>query len=73
MKQLERAKNNYARQVERHYEKINNPVKYIPEWENLTPAHQRAVLENWQEDINRNRELSTIMEYLLRQKRGEES
>ena len=40
---------------------------------NIYASHQNRVMAKWREDISRNRELSIIMEYLLKQKRGEES
>lgn len=70
---LERAARNYDKQVKLHSDKMDSPGKYIPEWDDLSPAHQTAVLANWREDMTRNRELAILMKYLLKQKRGEKS
>lgn len=49
-----------------HEEKIANPKKFIPNWDELDPRQQRALIERkWPSDIQRQTEQLEILKRLL--------
>ena len=38
--------------IEEHQDKINNPEKYWPDWDDLSEQHQKNQLDKWQKEID---------------------
>ena len=70
-KELQKGIKSYQKQIDEHIDKIANPEKYIPNWNNLHP-NQKKVLqeEKWYEDIQRQREQKQILECILKNRRS---
>jgi hypothetical protein len=68
--QLQKAINSYEKQVKLHEDKINNPAKYVADWDNLYERKKQGLLKKWRKDANRNAELKIIMEYILKERGG---
>jgi len=55
------------KQIAEHQEKIANPEKYIPNFRQLNPRQQEALItEKWLGDIQRQMEQKDILEGILR-------
>ena len=48
-----------------HLDKIANPTKYVPNWNNLSPSYQQNLINGWQREITNGREQIEILRYLL--------
>ena len=68
-KEIKKAVKGYQKQVKKHINKIKNPKKYIKNWDKLSKKHQRNIIKNWGDDIERNKKLQNVMEGILK-KRG---
>jgi len=68
--QLQKAINSYEKQVKLHEDKINNPAKYVADWETLDERKKQGLLKKWRKDANRNAELKVIMEHILKERGG---
>ncbi len=66
--QLHKAINSYEKQIKLHEDKINNPAKYITDWEILDERKKQGLLKKWRKDANRNAELKVIMEHILKER-----
>lgn len=59
------------KQITEHQDKIKNPEKYIPDFKNLDPRQQEALInKKWPSDIQRQKEQKEILEGILREKVG---
>ncbi|WP_369824129.1 RHS repeat domain-containing protein [Anoxybacillus sp. UARK-01] len=67
--QIRRAINSINKQIEEHKDKIKNPEKYIPNFRNLDPRQQQALIhKKWPSDIKRQMEQKQILEGILKSK-----
>lgn len=71
IKEIEKGIKSFDKQIESHIEKINNPRKYIPDWNNLPLRHQQDLITNkWPGDIARQQKQRSILEGILRSRNG---
>jgi len=64
--ELRRAISSYEKRIAEHQAKIANPDKFIPNFKQLDPRQQRALLEStWPGDIQRLQEQASILRELL--------
>jgi peptidoglycan hydrolase-like protein with peptidoglycan-binding domain len=65
--QIRKAINSIDKQIAEHKDKIKNPEKYIPNFKNLDPRQQHALIhKKWPADIQRQKEQKEILEGILR-------
>jgi RHS repeat-associated protein len=53
------------RGINTHLDKIANPSKYVPNWNNLRPSHQQSLINGWQKEINNANEQIQILRGIL--------
>lgn len=67
---LKRAMRKYKKRIEEHEDKINNPKKYIPDWESYDERKKQGLKKHWQKEIsNFNESIDNRIEEL--KKRGD--
>ncbi|MED0681371.1 hypothetical protein P4S83_18405 [Aneurinibacillus thermoaerophilus] len=67
--QIRKAINSINKQIAEHQDKIKNPEKYIPNFRNLDPRQQQALIhKKWPSDIKRQMEQKQILEGILKSK-----
>lgn len=49
---LKRAMRKYQKRIEEHNDKINNPEKYIPDWNNYDERKRQGLKKHWQKEIS---------------------
>jgi hypothetical protein len=57
------------RQILEHQDKIQNPKKYISNFDNLDPRQQKALPKKWESDIKRQTEQKNILEGILKERK----
>ncbi len=68
-KEIEKGIKSYQKQIDEHLDKIANPRKHIPEWDDLDPRNQKNLQEKkWHQDIKRLKEQKEILECILKNK-----
>ena len=58
--QLDKSIRSHEQQVADHYDKISNPRKYAPKWNEMDKRVQEGLLKRWQKDIDKNKEAAEI-------------
>ena len=53
------------RGINTHLDKIANPSKYVPNWNNLRPSHQQSLINGWQKEITNGNEQIQILRSIL--------
>ncbi|MEZ4736343.1 MAG: hypothetical protein R3E79_55360 [Caldilineaceae bacterium] len=67
--QLQKGVRSLEAQIAEHYDKIANPRKYIPEWDDLDPRQQKHLVETkWLKDIERQQEQKDILQGILNER-----
>lgn len=67
---LKRAMRKYQKRIEEHEDKINNPKKYIPDWDTYDERKKQGLKKHWQKEINNfNESINNRIEEL--KKRGD--
>ncbi|SDD05250.1 hypothetical protein SAMN04488112_1293 [Melghirimyces thermohalophilus] len=67
--QVKKGISSIQKQIEEHEDKIKNPTKYIPNFKELDPRQQQALLtKKWPSDIQRQKEQKTILEGILKER-----
>jgi len=67
VKEVEKGIRSYQKQIELHENKIKNPERFIPEWNDLDPRQREALVsKKWNEDIKRLKEQKEILECILK-------
>ena len=67
---IKRAMRKYKKRIEEHEDKINNPKKYIPDWESYDERKKQGLKKHWQKEIsNFNESIDNRIEEL--KKRGD--
>ncbi|MEG2522247.1 MAG: hypothetical protein RSA49_05170 [Anaerovoracaceae bacterium] len=69
--QLEKSIKSHVKQVELHQKKINNPAKYIENWNDLTHNEKAGSIRKWEKDKMRNAEAAEI-EIMVKEKKLDE-
>ena len=65
--EIRRGIQSIEKQIEEHRDKIKNPEAYIPNFRNLDPRQQEALInKKWPSDIQRQLEQKEILEGILR-------
>ena len=65
--ELEKGIRSLDKQIIEHSNKIQNPKKYYPDWENLDSRNKQNLIEKkWKQDIQRQLEQKQILECILR-------
>ena len=59
-RQLEKSIISRTAEVERHFDKMSNPEKYIGNWELKTEVEKKGLIEKWRKDAKRNAEQASI-------------
>ena len=49
---LKRAMRKYQKRIEEHNDKINNPEKYVPNWNNYDERKKQGLKNHWQKEIS---------------------
>ena len=49
---LKRAIRKYEKRIDEHIDKINNPQKYAPEWDNFSEQHKKGLIKHWNKEIS---------------------
>jgi RHS repeat-associated protein len=71
IKELEKGISSIEKEIQTHLDKIQNPKKYIENWESLDPRQRKALIEKkWPSDIERQVEQKNILEGILKEKKG---
>lgn len=66
-KELEKGVRKYQRRIEEHYDKIADPEKHFPNWENFHPNRKKDLVNNhWPNDVKRLKEQKEILECILK-------
>ena len=66
-KNLTKGIKSFDKQIQLHIDKINNPKKYYPNWDNLNPLRKNHLINTkWKKDIKRQREQKEILECILK-------
>jgi len=65
-KELKKGIRSFQRRIDEHKAKIANPESIIPNFKELDPRHQSALLRGWEDDIVRQTEQMGILEGILR-------
>jgi len=66
-KELQKGIKSYQKQIDLHNQKILNPHKYIPEWNDLDKRQQNDLIGNkWNKDIKRLLEQQEILNCILK-------
>jgi len=69
-RELQKGIRSIQKQIIEHQDKIVNPQKHYPEWENVRPEkREHLVNEKWNEDIQRQREQKEILECILKNRK----
>lgn len=64
--QIEKGIQSLGERIAEHEDKIANPTKHIPNWEDLDPRQRNALLTSqWPEDIKRQQEQKRVLEGIL--------
>ena len=63
--QIQKGIESINKQIAEHQDKIRNPHKYIPNFDNLDPRQQKALPYKWQGDINRQKDKTLLIMMLL--------
>lgn len=66
--EIQRALRSYERQVELHRQKMSYPEQFVQDWAHKSLRVQRGLLQHWQEDLARNRELAEVMRGILQER-----
>lgn len=67
--ELRRAMNTFEngkRGIKVHIDKMQNPSKYVPDWQTLSTSHQQNLLSGWQTEIIHGRQKISILNTLLK-------
>lgn len=48
---LKRSMRKFIKKIELHKDKINNPRKYIPDWDQKDPREQNGIIKWWKREI----------------------
>ncbi|TRU51094.1 MAG: hypothetical protein EWV49_01890 [Microcystis aeruginosa Ma_QC_Ch_20071001_S25] len=67
--QIQKGIESINKQISEHQNKIEDPQKFISDFDKLDPRQQKALPDKWQRDINRQIEQKTILEGILRERR----
>jgi len=67
--EIQRALRSYEKQVALHQQKVSSPENFVKNWGKKSSRTQQGLLQHWQEDLIRNRELAEVMQGIL-QERG---
>ena len=67
--EIQRGIKNINKQISEHQNKIEDPKKFISDFDSLDIRRQKALPRIWQSDINRQIEQKTILEGILRERR----
>lgn len=66
-KELEKGIRKYQRRINEHYDKIADPRKYYPDWDNYHPNRKNDLINShWPNDIKRLNEQKEILECILK-------
>lgn len=49
---LKRAMRKYQERIDEHKDKINNPQKYVPDWDSYSEQRKNGLKKHWQKEIN---------------------
>lgn len=49
---LKRAMRKYQERIDEHKDKINNPQKYVPDWNSYSEQRKNGLKKHWQKEIN---------------------
>ena len=66
--QLEKSYRSYGAQVEKHINKIQNPSKWIRDFDTKDIRELSGIIGKWEKDLFRNRQLQNIVKEVLDQK-----
>jgi ribosomal protein S18 len=67
--QIQKGIESINKQISEHQNKIEDPQKFISDFDKLDPRQQKALPDKWQRDINRQIEQKTILEGILKERR----
>jgi hypothetical protein len=67
--QLEKSIKSYNQTIEEHYEKLQNPIKYIEDWDERDERYKTGIMKKWQKDIKRNIEERNIAIGILKRRK----
>jgi len=67
--EIQRALRSYEKQVALHQQKVSSSENFVKNWGKKSSRTQQGLLQHWQEDLIRNRELAEVMQGIL-QERG---
>ncbi len=65
-KELQKGIYSYDKPINLHNDKIANPKKYVPDWDDLDIRKREGTIKKWQKDIDRQTEQRNILECILK-------
>lgn len=51
-KQIEKGIKSYRKQIHIHNDKINNPQKYVEDWDKMDKLNRDGLIRHWNREIN---------------------
>ncbi|EHL11092.1 hypothetical protein HMPREF9629_00629 [Peptoanaerobacter stomatis] len=51
-KQIEKGIKSYRKQIHIHNDKINNPQKYVEDWDKMNKLNRDGLIRHWNKEIN---------------------
>ncbi len=70
IKEIQKSVRSYEKLIIEHKDKIDNPAKYCPDWENFHPNRKKALVEKvWPNEIQCYTEQMEILQTILNQKK----
>jgi hypothetical protein len=64
--ELKKGIKSFDKQIELHKNKMKDPAKYNPGWENFHPDRKISLMGRWQKDVERHMEQKAILEEILK-------
>jgi filamentous hemagglutinin len=64
-KQLQSSTRSFAENIAKHQGYLKNPQSHVPNWNQLSPQHQRKLINHWNSDIARAEAYRDIAEGIL--------
>jgi N-acetylmuramoyl-L-alanine amidase CwlA len=66
--QLLKSARSHAQNIKTHNDKVNNPSKYIDDWETMSKEHKNGMIAKWNKDIERISEQLEIANAIARER-----